>query len=270
MPVFAVIGSATAPPTGTNPGVPHARPARFSPCRQCRSGLQNSSGVGACLLSSPVPPLTLIRTFIQAARRGDRARGCRGSMVRIYAIPSASMLPTLQVGDHIVVVRDGGPRRARRRRVSIPPPPTTSFWSRHRSARPATSSARQTGALTIGGHALVEPYLAEVAAAGSIARRSVPANSLTSSVGDNRGNSSDSRQWGVLPRDLLVGRAMMVLCSGRQRRFRSALRTPRPSAPSPLAPGPAFGEDLPADSVRTRPRHSRIHVTACCTCHGLP
>lgn len=32
-------------------------------------------------------------------------------------------------------------------------------------------------------------------------------------MGDNRDNSADSRVWGTVPRDLIVGRAMFVIWS---------------------------------------------------------
>ncbi len=51
----------------------------------------------------------LIRTFLQPIAVAIVLAVAVRSMVRIYAIPSASMLPTLHVGDHIVVIRDGGP-----------------------------------------------------------------------------------------------------------------------------------------------------------------
>lgn len=176
----------------------------------------------------------MIRTFLQPIAIAIVLAVAVRSVVRIYAIPSASMLPTLQVGDHIVVVRDGGPQRGDVV-VFHSPGSYDELLVKRIVATPGDLVGSSNGRLTIGGHALVEPYLAEVAASGSIAPQIIPANCYFV-LGDNRGNSFDSRQWGVLPRDLLVGRAVMVLWSSG-----SGTSDPHADAstiaPSPLEPG---------------------------------
>jgi signal peptidase I len=154
---------------------------------------------------------SLIRTFLQPiAVAIVLALAVRG-MVRIYAIPSASMVPTLQVGDHILVTRGGTPQRGDVVVFRSPAAPEELMVKRIvGTAGDLVGSAN--GRVTIGGHALREPYLLETAASGSIAPQIVPANCYFV-LGDNRGNSFDSRQWGVLPRELLVGRAVLVLWS---------------------------------------------------------
>ena len=153
----------------------------------------------------------MIRTFLQPIAVAIVLAVAVRSMVRIYAIPSASMLPTLQIGDHIVVLREGGPERGDVVVFHAPGAPDELMVKRVVAiAGDLVGSAN--GRLTVGGHTLAEPYLAEAAASGSIAPQIVPANCYFV-LGDNRGNSSDSRQWGVLPRELVVGRAVMVLWS---------------------------------------------------------
>ena len=180
---------------------------------------------------------TLIRTFLQPLAVAIVLAVAVRSMVRIYAIPSASMLPTLQVGDHIVVLRDGGPQRGD---VVVFHDPRVSdeLMVKRIVATAGDLVGSANGRVTIGGHTLAEPYLAEGAASGSIAPQIVPANCYFV-LGDNRGNSFDSRQWGVLPRELLVGRAVMVLWSSG-----GSGSDPRPSAstaaPVPLVPGIRF------------------------------
>jgi signal peptidase I len=70
----------------------------------------------------------------------------------------------------------------------------------------------RNGRLMIGRHTLSETYLREPAASGAIQAQIVPANQLFV-MGDNRGDSFDSRNWGTLPRDLVVGRARIILWS---------------------------------------------------------
>ncbi len=176
----------------------------------------------------------LIRTFLQPIAVAIVLAVAVRSMVRIYAIPSASMLPTLHVGDHIVVIRDSGPEPGDVV-VFHAPDASDELMVKRIVARAGDLVGSTNGRLTIGGHVLAEPYLAEAAATGTIVPQIVPANCYFV-LGDNRGNSFDSRQWGVLPRERLVGRAVMVLWSSG-----SAGSDPPANAstvvPSPLVPG---------------------------------
>jgi signal peptidase I len=111
--------------------------------------------------------------------------------VRIYAIPSASMAPTLQVGDHIVVTPYRGSEAPARGDVVV-------FR--------APNAANELMVKRIVGL----PGDAVEAGAGRIVV--VPAGCYFV-LGDNRQDSLDSRHYGPLPRDLIVGRARMVLWS---------------------------------------------------------
>ena len=109
--------------------------------------------------------------------------------VRIYAIPSASMAPTLQAGDRIIVTPyHGAPAKG----------DVIVFR--------APSSSEQLMVKRIAG----TPGEAVDAGAGRIVV--VPAGCYFV-LGDNRQDSFDSRHWGPVPRDLIVGRARMVLWS---------------------------------------------------------
>jgi signal peptidase I len=63
----------------------------------------------------------------------------------------------------------------------------------------------------INGRPLNEPYLSDSARTqmGNMAPVVVPADAIFV-MGDNRGNSSDSRSWGSLPLDKIVGRAWFI------------------------------------------------------------
>jgi signal peptidase I len=66
----------------------------------------------------------------------------------------------------------------------------------------------RNGQVLVGGKPLEEPYLPETARTqmGNMAPIDVPPGSVFV-MGDNRGNSSDSRNWGPLPLNRIVGRA---------------------------------------------------------------
>jgi signal peptidase I len=70
----------------------------------------------------------------------------------------------------------------------------------------------RAGSVRVGGHTLAEPYLARPASSGAIDAQIVPADCFFV-MGDNRDRSYDSRHWGALPRDLVIGRARMILWS---------------------------------------------------------
>ena len=137
------------------------------------------------------------------------------SAVHIYSIPSSSMEPTLQVGDHIVVTpyRTEMPKRGE----------VVVFRS------PVNSDELLVKRITG-----VAGDLAE----GHDGRLIVPAGCYFV-LGDNRANSFDSRQWGVLSRNLIVGRARLVLWSSNV-----ATLEPRANA------APRWRSALPSHSIR--------------------
>jgi len=138
------------------------------------------------------------------------------SAVRIYAIPSGSMEPTLQVGDHIAVTpyRGGQPHKGDIIVFRSPVNPDDLMVKR------ITGVA---GDLVDGGQGkLIVP------------------RDCYFVLGDNRANSFDSRNWGVLSRNLIVGRARMILWSSD-----AAAMEPRANAASrrPAIPSTALRLD---------------------------
>lgn len=135
------------------------------------------------------------------------------SAIRIYSIPTASMTPTLQVGDHIVVTPYHGVTPARGDVAVFRSPATRNdLLVKRIVAVPGDLVETHAGRLFVGGHAAAEPYVLAPATTGTIASQVVPAGCFFV-LGDNRANSFDSRQWGVLPAELLIGRARLVLWS---------------------------------------------------------
>jgi signal peptidase I len=140
----------------------------------------------------------------------------RGAFFRVYAIPSASMAPTLQPGDQIVVTPYRVPFACVPKRGDVvvfrSPLGRDELLIKRIVATPGDLIASDAGRVTVGGHLVAEPYVQRAAASGPIAPQIVPAGCYFV-AGDNRENSWDSRSWGVLPRDLVVGRARLVLWS---------------------------------------------------------
>ena len=141
----------------------------------------------------------------------------RSALVGVYSIPSVSMAPTLQVGDHILVTSyrlpfsDGLPRHGDVI-VFRAPGSTGEILVKRVVGTPGDLVDAAAGNVRVGGRTLAEPYLMQHAMSGAIAPQIVPPASFFV-MGDNRAHSYDSRSWGAVPSDLVIGRVRMVLWS---------------------------------------------------------
>ena len=159
----------------------------------------------------------------------------RATLLGIYAIPSPSMQPTLQVGDRILVTRSDQPARRGDVVVFRSPFGSDEVMVKRVVGIPGDLIETRAGRVIVSGHTLQEPYLPAGAITGGIAPQVVPADCYFV-LGDNRVNSLDSREWGVLPRRLFVGRARIVLwssatSSSEPRANATAVAQPKPSLP---------------------------------------
>ena len=141
------------------------------------------------------------------------ALGVRAAL-RLYVIPSASMAPTLVPGDHIVVTPYRFSAKPSRGDIIVfrSMRAADELMIKRVIGTPGDLVETRAGRVIVRGHALPEPYVASQAATGSISPQIIPADCYFV-LGDNRTDSLDSRSWGVLPGDLVVGRARMVLWS---------------------------------------------------------
>jgi signal peptidase I len=169
----------------------------------------------------------------------------RASLADHYHVPSGSMEPTLQVKDHIVV-----DKRAYGLRV-----PLTRLWLTESEPRrgdvilfdspvdgrvmvkrlvgvPGDRIAFDGESLLLNGERVpqqltpdgarleflpgaLHPLHPEPDQGPPLSEVEVPARHYLV-LGDHRGNSADSRYWGLVPRENLLGRAMAVLYSQRE------------------------------------------------------
>jgi len=72
-------------------------------------------------------------------------------------------------------------------------------------ARAGQTVSIRDGTVLVDGVPLDEPYLGELTS-GDLPEQTVP-DEMLFVMGDNRGNSFDSRNWGMLPEALVIGRA---------------------------------------------------------------
>ena len=139
------------------------------------------------------------------------------ALVGVYSIPSASMGPTLQVGDHILITSYRWPfanHQPRRGDVVVFRGPGSSdeVLVKRIIGTPGDLVDAAGGYVRVGGHTLTEPYVAERATSGAIGAQIVPPESYFV-MGDNRAHSYDSRSWGAIPADHIIGKVRFVLWS---------------------------------------------------------
>jgi len=131
----------------------------------------------------------------------------------LFHIPGGSMAPTLVPGDYILVAtyvyRSNPPQRGDVIVFRYPPNPKQSYVKRVIGV-PGDVVKMESHRLWLNGEELEESYTQhETQLLGSRGEWSVPAGHLFV-LGDNRDNSSDSRMWGFVAHDQVVGRLKSV------------------------------------------------------------
>jgi len=121
-----------------------------------------------------------------------------------------SMRPTLQDGEYILVnklaYKTGEPKRGDIVVFVFPMNPQEDLIKRV-IGLPGESVSVHEGVVTINGVMLDEPYIANPPAYDN--DWTVPEGQLFV-LGDNRNDSRDSHQWGMLPIENVIGRAVLI------------------------------------------------------------
>jgi signal peptidase I len=153
------------------------------------------------------------------------AVGVRTYALQLFYIPSGSMLPTLRVGDRIVVdklaYRFEPVRRGDVVVFSHPPLEPTDYQDlvKRVIGLPGERLALSGGEVYVDGRLLEEPWLPQpppqttpspLDAAYSLAHPFTVPNGEYFVMGDDRTDSEDSRYFGPIPRDLIVGKMAFV------------------------------------------------------------
>jgi signal peptidase I len=167
------------------------------------------------------------------------AVGLRSFVAQAFSIPSSSMVPQLEVGDRVVVsklafrlhdpnrgdivVFDCPPRVGCAARTQGLSPgrllhgaleavglrqPSTEDYIKRVVGLPGETVEAHDGTVFVDGRRLVEPYLAPAMTTSDFGPITVGDGELWV-MGDNRANSSDSRVFGPIDADTVVGRATL-------------------------------------------------------------
>lgn len=136
-------------------------------------------------------------------------------LIQAFYIPSSSMEDTLLIGDRVLVNKlsyDFGDVERGDIVVFERPPqdtgnPDIKDLIKRVIALPGETVELRNGEVFIDGRRLQEPYL-DANDGATVEPREVPAGHYWV-MGDNRGQSKDSRFFGPIPEDLIVGRAFV-------------------------------------------------------------
>ena len=167
------------------------------------------------------------------------ALGIQAFLVKPFRIPSESMVPTLEVGQRVLVDRvsfrfsdpDKGdivvfkpPLGSEQNRCGIEPPPDGSACPRPTPERSDTNFIKRVvgtpgdrlkvidGAVYINGKRQKEEFArldSECEICNLPKEITIPKDQYFM-MGDNRGESADSREWGPVPKKWLIGKAFMT------------------------------------------------------------
>ncbi len=128
-----------------------------------------------------------------------------------FYVPSKSMVPTLRPGDRFIVSKFNywfaQPQRGDVIVFKYPVNPDKDFVKRVIGLSGETLSIRNNH-VYINGKKLDEPYLRKNLVMEDFGPVPVPEGTLFM-MGDNRNDSRDSRFWGPLDKDLIIGKAIV-------------------------------------------------------------
>ncbi|MGO9149819.1 MAG: signal peptidase I [Acidimicrobiales bacterium] len=147
------------------------------------------------------------------------AGGLRTFVVQAFYVPSGSMLPTLQIGDRIVVIKLGYTVHRGDIVVFKRPPKDVGTQDKDLVKRvigmPGETISSRGNTVLINGRPLAEPWLPRLTGLCTEAAENIPLTKIAPGhyfvMGDCRGDSADSRVWGTLPGSLVVGRVFVIV-----------------------------------------------------------
>jgi signal peptidase I len=141
----------------------------------------------------------------------------RAYVLESFYVPSGSMLPTIQINDHMLVDK----LSYHLHKVGFgniivfhtPPTDRTSpdihYLVKRVIGLPGQTIWSHNGQVYINGKKLSEPFLLPGIETHGIPRTHIPKNDYYV-LGDNRGDSADSRVFGPISRSLIVGRVVLI------------------------------------------------------------
>ena len=142
----------------------------------------------------------------------------RPFVVEAYRIPTESMVPTLEVGDRVLankaIYRFIDPKRGDIVVFDSVAEEDDQTLIKRVVGVAGDEIQVQAGTLSVNGEEQEEPFLNERTPFGGFSGQTVVPEGHIFVMGDNRGNSADSRVFGPLPLDNIKGEAFMRFWPG--------------------------------------------------------
>jgi signal peptidase I len=139
----------------------------------------------------------------------------RGFVAEPRFIPSSSMVPTLRIGDRLIVEKlSYHQHEPHFRDIVVFQPPDLLLSQGYKADQafikrviglPGQTVEVKQGKVFVDGKALTEPYISAPPTYVMKPITVTPGNVFV--MGDNRNNSNDSHVWGLLPQQNIIGRA---------------------------------------------------------------
>ena len=133
-------------------------------------------------------------------------------LLQAFYIPSPSMVPTLHVNDRVLVNKLSYKfHEVRRGDVIVfksPQVVAEKDLIKRVIGLPGDTVETRDGEIVVNDKVLDEPYLPKDVGTGPMEKVTVPPGHYWM-MGDNRGNSSDSRVFGAIPESSIIGRAFV-------------------------------------------------------------
>jgi len=147
------------------------------------------------------------------------AVGLRTFVVQAFYVPSGSMLPTLQIGDRIVVLKFGYTINRGDIVVFRRTPADTSTTDADLVKRviglPGETISSQGDTVLINGEPIDEPWLPRLTGQCAQSAYNIPKTKIAPGhyfmMGDCRGYSDDSRDWGTVPSSYVIGKVFVIV-----------------------------------------------------------
>jgi signal peptidase I len=141
----------------------------------------------------------------------------RTFVVGMYYVPSGSMIPTLEIKDHVVVTKFNyhmhEPERGDIVVFKYPPNERSGEkeidYVKRLIGLPGETVEIKQNTVFVDGQPLSEPYINSDTAMPDMEPITIGEGEYFV-MGDNRNNSSDSRVWGCVPREDLIGKAQVI------------------------------------------------------------
>lgn len=176
--------------------------------KQDSTGKRRPSGAWLARLSSFTRQITLL-VFVALLSVGGYYLVSRYVATTVI-VQGRSMMPTLQDGDRLILNRWSYFHRSPHRGdvVVVKDPGHDDYAVKRIVGLPSDQILFRRGAILVNGKYLVEPYLAsgtQTYLPDSHEKLLIVGKNRYFLLGDNRGNSEDSRYYGAVPRSLIVG-----------------------------------------------------------------